>query len=271
MNGQNIRWKRSDLKWRGKQAFQKNYWAAVLVSLVLAVVLATGGNGAARSGAENAAGSNYGVTTYHASTDINGVTSYVTHAFRSPWSVILALVGVSAVVGVALFGVLLHFLVGNVLEVGGRSFYIENLYSTPGPGKLLSAFRSGNYGNIVKIMFCRDIFVFLWSLLFIIPGIIKSYEYRMVPYLLAEYPDMDRKEVFARSREMMYGQKMDTFVLDLSFILWDILSAATFRLVGLFYVSPYKDATFAELYDTLAAGMPGNGQTVYEEGDSYDY
>ena len=83
---------------------------------------------------------------------------------------------------------------------------------------------------------------------------------------MAEYPDMDRKEAFAKSREMMYGNKWKAFVLDLSFIPWDILSGITIGIVGLFYVSPYKDATDAELYDTLASGMPGNGQQVYENG-----
>ncbi len=267
MNGQNIRWTRRDLKWRAKEAFRKNYWSAVLVSFILAIVAASGGKGAAQSGAGSAVNSeySYSVNTF----DTGHVSSYVGHMFsgaRSPWMLILALVGASAVVTVALIGLILHFFVGNVLEVGARSFYIDNLFSKPGPEKIFSAFRSGNYGNAVKVMFFRDLFTFLWSLLFVIPGIVKSYEYKMVPYLLAEYPDMTRKEAFDRSREMMYGQKWNTFVMDLSFIPWDILSSVTFGIVGLFYVSPYQDATFAELYDTLAAGMPGNGQRVYENG-----
>ena len=225
MNEQKISWKRSDLKWRGKQAFKKNYWSAVLVSLVLAIVMATGGSGAATGSAGNAASPDYGVTTYRLGTDINGVTSYVSHVFRSPLAVLFALLSASAVVAVALIGILFHFFVGNVLEVGGRDFYIENLYS----------------------------------------------EYKMIPYLLAEYPDMSTKEVFAKSREMMDGQKMDTFILDISFIPWSVLSAITAGIVGLFYVSPYKDATYAELYDTLAAGMPGNGQQVYEDENSGIY
>ena len=72
-----------------------------------------------------------------------------------------------------------------------------------------------------------DLYLVLWTLLFIIPGVVKSYEYKMIPYLLAEYPDMSTKEVFAKSREMMNGQKMDTFILDLSFIPWSVLSAIT--------------------------------------------
>ena len=247
MNEQKISWKRSDLKWRGKQAFKKNYWSAVLVSLVLAIVMATGGSGAATGSAGNVASPDYGVTTYRLGTDINGVTSYVSHVFRSPLAVLFALLSASAVVAVALIGILFHFFVGNVLEVGGRDFYIENLYSVPGPGKLLSVFRSGNYGNIVKTMFLRDLYLVLWTLLFIIPGVVKSYEYKM------------------------NGQKMDTFILDLSFIPWSVLSAITAGIAGLFYVSPYKDATYAELYDTLAAGMPGNGQQVYEDENSRIY
>ena len=190
MNEQKISWKRSDLKWRGKQAFKKNYWSAVLVSLVLAIVMATGGSGATTGSAGNVVSPDYGVTTYRLGTDINGVTSYVSHVFRSPLAVLFALLSASAVVAVALIGILFHFFVGNVLEVGGRDFYIENLYSVPGPGKLLSVFRSGNYGNIVKTMFLRDLYLVLWTLLFIIPGVVKSYEYKMIPYLLAEYPDM---------------------------------------------------------------------------------
>ena len=62
MNEQKISWKRSDLKWRGKQAFKKNYWSAVLVSLVLAIVMATGGSGAATGSAGNAVSPDYGVT-----------------------------------------------------------------------------------------------------------------------------------------------------------------------------------------------------------------
>ena len=115
--------------------------------------MATGGSSAATGSAGNVVNPDYGVTTYRLGTDINGVTSYVSHVFRSPLAVLFALLSASAVVAVALIGILFHFFVGNVLEVGGRDFYIENLYSVPGPGKLLSVFRSGNYGNIVKTMF----------------------------------------------------------------------------------------------------------------------
>ena len=274
MNEQKISWKRSDLKWRGKQAFKKNYWSAVLVSLVLAIVMATGGSGAATGSAGNAASPDLRcLQRIVLGTDINGVTSYVSHVFRSPLAVLFCASECQCRGSCGSDrNPFSSFFCGKCS--GGRRkrfFTFENLYSVPGPGKLLSVFRSGNYGNIVKTMFLRDLYLVLWTLLFIIPGVVKSYEYKMIPYLLAEYPDMSTKEVFAKSREMMDGQKMDTFILDLSFIPWSVLSAITAGIVGLFYVSPYKDATYAELYDTLAAGMPGNGQQVYEDENSGIY
>ena len=66
------------------------------------------------------------------------------------------------------------------------------------------------------------------------PGIIKSYEYRMIPYILAENPSINWREAFRLSKAMMDGQKWNTFVLDLSFIGWDLLSAVTGGLLGLF-------------------------------------
>ena len=72
-----------------------------------------------------------------------------------------------------------------------------------------------------------NLFIALWTLLLIVPGIIKSYEYRMVPYILAENPGMNRKEAFAISKRMMTGKKWATFVLDLSFFGWIFLSIFT--------------------------------------------
>ena len=133
MNEQKISWKRSDLKWRGKQAFKKNYWSAVLVSLVLAIVMATGGSDAATGSAGNAVSPDYGVTTYHLGTDINGVTSMpVMYSF--PLAVLFALLSASAMVTVALIGVLFHFFVGNVLEVRRKRFFtLRTFILYPGP------------------------------------------------------------------------------------------------------------------------------------------
>lgn len=113
---------------------------------------------------------------------------------------------------------------------------------------VLSKFNSEHYGNIVKIMFLEFLYMYLWSLLFIIPGIVKFYEYRMIPYILAENPGMNSREVFEVSKRMMNGKKWEMFVLDLSFIGWAILEIITCGIVAVFYVMPYKNATDAEVY-----------------------
>ena len=79
----------------------------------------------------------------------------------------------------------------------------------------------------------------------------------MVPYILADHPEMSGKEVITLSRQMMNGSKWRAFVLDLSFIGWDILSLLTLGLLGIFYVSPYKCSTNAELYHALKNQIQG--------------
>jgi uncharacterized membrane protein len=87
---------------------------------------------------------------------------------------------------------------------------------------------------------------------------VKAYEYRMIPYILAENPHMSKKEVFAASKSMMIGNKWKAFVLDLSFLGWHILSVFTVGILELFYVAPYMYATNAALYEALAYGRPAD-------------
>ena len=72
-------------------------------------------------------------------------------------------------------------------------------------------------------MFLMDLKTLLWLFLFIVPGVIKAYEYSMIPYLLAENPNLSASEAFSLSKQMTTGQKADLFVLDLSFLGWIIL------------------------------------------------
>ena len=81
----------------------------------------------------------------------------------------------------------------------------------------------------------------------------------MVPYIIAENPAMSREEAFLISKKMMMGQKWEAFVLDLSFLGWRILEIATFGILGVFYVEPYIEATFSELYTFNRAMAYQNG------------
>lgn len=137
------------------------------------------------------------------------------------------------------------------LEVSIKRFLLFNRSSDQADLKELSyAFRY-SYLNIVKVLFFQFLYTFLWSLLFWVPGIIKGYEYRMIPYLLAENPNLSKDDAFAISKRMMDGEKWETFVLDWSFIGYYILSIFTAGLLSIFYVTPYKVLTDTELYVAL--------------------
>jgi hypothetical protein len=163
-------------------------------------------------------------------------------------SLFLIVAVVACVMGIFLF---------NPLEVGCNRFFVRNLHEKAQVGNVGFAFDT-YYLNNVKILFFRDLYLVLWTLLFIIPGIVKAYEYRMIPYILAENPHMSKKEVFAASKSMMMGNKWKAFVLDLSFLGWHILSVFTVGILELFYVAPYMYATNAALYEALAYGRPNN-------------
>ena len=114
-------------------------------------------------------------------------------------------------------------------------------------------------------MFFKNLSVMSWTLIFIIPGIIKAYEYYMVPYIIAENPNLPRRRVFEISKQMMKGNKFNTFVLSLSFTGWYILSVFTFNILNLFYIQPYVLATEASLYLELKQISLNKGIIEYSE------
>ena len=139
-------------------------------------------------------------------------------------------------------------------EYGCRKFFRKNLDEPAKLSNIVYVFDS-HYKNVVKTAFMRNLFISLWSLLFIVPGIIKAYEYRMVPYIISEDPNMNYKDALAESKKLMMGNKWKTFVLDLSFIGWDILSLLTWGMLEIFFVAPYKASTEAALYESLKYGI----------------
>ena len=122
----------------------------------------------------------------------------------------------------------------------------------------------GIYLNVVKIMFLRDLYTFLWSLLLIIPGVVKSYEYSMIPYILAENPQIDSDRAFAVSRSMTDREKISIFGLDWSFFGWIILGTMACG-VGTLFVAPYIQATYTELYEVLKYKVISGGMAGTDE------
>lgn len=237
-------WTRAELKENAKRFFKFNYWKMVVASIVLTIAV---GGIKASSG------------------------SRVSDAMKNSDGYGMLTAGVSMLLlVVALLAILVNVFALKPLEVGGRRFFVVSHYQKAELGELGYGF-TNSYGNVVVTMFLRELFTVLWSLLLIVPGIVKAYEYRMIPFILAENPEISYKDAFAMSKRMMDGNKMDTFILDLSFFGWYLLTGITCGIAGLFYVNPYKYMTDAELYVALKEITFGNGQpTGYQNGTEYD-
>ena len=115
--------------------------------------------------------------------------------------------------------------------------------------KVEDVFKGFNiFGKALWLDVITSVFVFLWSLLFFVPGIIKGISYSMAPYILSENQSMTAREAINESKRIMEGHKMDAFVLGLSFIGWIFLVAITLGFAGI-YVIPYIQATFVNFYN----------------------
>ena len=107
------------------------------------------------------------------------------------------------------------------------------------------------WANAVCTRLLKGLYVFLWSLLLVIPGIVASYSYAMTEYILAEHPEMTASEAIAASKEMMSGNRWRLFCLHVSFIGWAILCAFTLG-IGNLWLNPYKNAATAAFYREIS-------------------
>ena len=267
-------WKRSQVKERGRISFKRNYWECVLISLLLILII--GGGSSASSGAGDTSHTVSGKVQNNITdeTDIldgedadsleNDITTMIDEGGIAALAIFVSVFLIVFIICMAIALVLNVFIV-NPLAVGCRRFFVRNLNEPAQVGNIGYAF-DNNYKNITKTMFFRDLYTVLWTLLFVIPGLVKAYEYAMIPYLLADNPQMTKEQAFAESKRMMHGNKWKTFVLDLSFIGWHILSAFTLGILEFFYVAPYVNATHAALYETLRYGNPVNNQNTVNNG-----
>ena len=146
---------------------------------------------------------------------------------------------------------LVHFILGGVIQLGYAQFLLKQYNRANFEVKdLFSQFE--RFGQAFLQRFLRILYTSLWSLLFIIPGIVKSYAYAMTPFIMAENPEMTASEAITASKEMMDGHKGELFTLDLTFIGWDLLCLLTLN-IGHLWLNPYKNAAYAVFYKDLTA------------------
>lgn len=147
-------------------------------------------------------------------------------------------------------GILWALFVVNPATIGINCYFKHCAYNEESFDDVWSGFKY-NYGHNVKVMAVMELKIFLWTLLFIVPGIMKAYSYCFVPYLLSDYPDLDADEILAMSKKMAVGVRFDIFVLELSFFPWFLLvvftALPTLGFSGTL-LRPYISQTMAQLY-----------------------
>lgn len=279
-------WKRKELKDRAKKVVHKNYWAAVVVCFLIALLTGEFGTSIVGIGqSEDSMDPNYIIrrevdkvefqgdeieTLFNEEkienvlsetqikvleaieANLNSITKSQKYIFKI-WDAITSFNIHQTQLGVLLcIGSVIAFaftvFVADPLIVGGKRYFLKaRKGSNTKIGVIGEVFRKEYWLNVSIIMLLRNIYNALWYLT-IIGGVIKTYEYRMIPYILAENPKIKRKEAFKLSKQMMKGNKWRTFILDISFFGWYFLSVLTFGILSILYVNPYNAATIAELY-----------------------
>ena len=148
---------------------------------------------------------------------------------------------------------LLSFLVNNPLAVGYYCTF-NDLYKS-GNDRLTGNMLKTAFGKVLRNgwgIMLMYIFIFLWSLLLVIPGLIKSFSYAMTPYILVDYPELSANQAINLSRKMMKGHKFDYFWLCLSFLGWILLGALTLG-IGYLWLVPYITTASAAFYQDVKA------------------
>lgn len=270
-------WTRRKLKEKAKAALQRNYWKILLVSVMLLFlgceaggynfstsILTRSDSDSSIEEAEDAVEEIIVMNGVEVTSGTDELVAHITEqSDAKPDDISINIDGEDVIVGliaIVIFLIVFFFILAvlivadifliNPFDVGGKRFMRKSVEDVAQVKEIAFAY-DHSYKNVVKVMFYRDLYTFLWTLLFVIPGIVKMYQYLMVPYILSETPDMDYREALDRSRDMMKGHKWRAFVLGLSFILWDLLGLLTLGMVEIFYVNPYRNLTFAALYDEL--------------------
>lgn len=227
-------WDRKELKQRAKDVLRTSYWKAFLVSIILAFV--GGGSGAPSF---NGNFGSFGSSGSSDSTDVDW-------GFIGPFLIIFIII----MIAVLVFALAFRILLGFPLEVGSMRYFKQAAEQEVNLNHLGFAFNKSRYWDIIKAMFWRGFLNFLWYLLLIIPGIVKSYAYSMVPFILADNPNIGSSRAVDLSNKMTRGHKFRIFVLDLSFLGWIFLGILA-CFIGVLFVMPYINATKAELYLAL--------------------
>ena len=221
---------RRSVKEKGKVRFKANYWYSVITAFIYSLFFVSAASGVSSKKDEISTESEMALND----AEFLGV--------------ILIALGVVSAILLGSFVVKVFLL--NPLKVGCDRFFLINQEENATLSEILHAFKN-NYINSSLGLFLSDLLIGLGYCIFFIPGLILSYSYRMVPYILADEPGIGAVDALKKSRAMMKGNKWACFVYDLSYIGWYLLAVLTLGILNFFYVAPYKYNADAALYKEI--------------------
>ena len=218
----------SDLRYQARQTLAGKWGVAVLAGFLAALLggLVSGGG---------------------AGLDLNLEEEELRHIPKALLPYIMMLASIGGILGIV------RFIVGGPVKLGYCRFLLKMHDGEDAQvGDLFSRFDRFGDGFCLELL--TSLYIMLWSLLFIIPGLVKAYAYAMAPFILEENPNMTPSEAIKASRELMDGHKFDLFCLHWSFFGWALLSVLTLG-IGSLWLNPYMNAATAAFYRSIA-GRP---------------
>lgn len=244
---------RAELKARAKKAFEGKYFRVFAACLAVTAVVSLSD----------------GIVSFGSGTFvfIGGIFGGISDVLYdgglkfAPAAIALLAVLLSGIVSVV--GIMKNAFIVNPVNVGMKAYFLRNRENKENFGDIFSVFGGGKYLKTVGTVFVTKLFISLWSLLFVIPGIYHLYVYWAVEYICAENPDISSAKAREVSRKMTDGHKFEIFVTELSFIGWRILGSLV--IFGNLFVNPYVNATYAELYSELRRNALADGKISPED------
>lgn len=245
----------TDFRAEAREALSGKWLAAVLTTLVASIL---GGSVTLSGGSVSGLSSSAGNYLQGGSDGGDSVSSLIEGTSATAFVYMLA--GLLAISVIAILVGVIRFVIGAFVSLGLIQFNLDLIDGKPAEFSTLFS-KTFILGKAVWLRFRVAIFTFLWALLLLIPGIIKSYSYSMAGFIMTENPEMTAKEAMEVSMKMMVGNKWRLFCLQLSFIGWDILSILTLG-IGFLWVIPYENAAIAAFYDEVSR-EPSAGRNAY--------
>lgn len=269
---------RKELKQAGKNLFRKNYWYSVLVAFLMVFTGSSGStsfNFSFNTNTSSSEASSFDTlfgNGEHSTTFFEDLflvyKDFLEELIQHPFAIIFFIILFSTIAVAAVLGYLIFY----SFRCGGIRYFLKSRKNQPTEIKeVFENLRDKTNFNIGKVAFSKDISVMLWSLLFIIPGIIKSYEYWAIDYILAVRPDIDKDEAKRLSKILMDGNKWDCFVLSFSFIGWNLLAIFTMGLLNIFFINPYMQATFVEFFSQIRLDALAKGNITLNDIPDYEF